>query len=123
MSVQRPRHMPWDIKATRLDDINGKRTYRVPVYRRLCDASLEKLAQTELETWQVIAHTAADAANWALDQTLQEIDYQPCEVYAAGPRGGTVYRYAGWYTSIGSAISRPNDKNLQAPLDLPRREQ
>lgn len=91
------------MKATKLERYRNRNVYRFPVERALLNASIDRLQQTELETIHVVAHTAADAANWALQHTLDAVS-EPCEVTAYGSRGGKVYRYAGWHSTIAHGL-------------------
>ncbi len=71
-----------------------------------------RLCRTVSSRWiVVIAHTAAEAANWAL---ANEIGNRPeTEVIAIGPKGGEVLRYNGWHSAIGREILGPHTTQLK----------
>lgn len=77
----------------------GRPVYRFPVRVRFNNSQrLETVAEIAFE---VMAATAADAANWARDQVATRPE---TEVMAIGPRGGEVRRYVGWASAIGSML-------------------
>ena len=109
-----------DLRARRLARYDGKNVYRFPVARRLIDGTIYS-NQTELPTLYVVAHTAPDAANYALALTLAEYR-EPCEVHAVGPRGGVAYRYASWFSTIGAALGRPRGTAKQERINYTTEE-
>ena len=105
------------MKAQKLGRYRGRNVCRYPVRRRLADGGIYR-DQTDLPTIHVVAHSAADAAAWALKYTLARVT-EPCEVTAVGPRGGETLRYAGWHSVIANElVFRPRPTGQQLVLGL-----
>lgn len=87
------------LHAQPLGVYRGKRYYRVPVYVQL---NLPEVFSHVTERHEVIASSAADAANYMRDI----YSWRPAtEIFAYGPKGGKVHRYIGWFTAIGTALA------------------
>jgi len=103
--------------ARKIGMINGKPVYRVPV-RIVCNNS-----QGHVEEWldpptvltEVIARSAAGAANFVRDLMG---DTPETEITAYGPKGGEVYRYVGWESSIMYQMIRHQQAPQQLSLSL-----
>ena len=90
----------------------GRPVYRVPVIILHNDSrACATLVRREFE---VLAHSAADAANWARDNECGNL--AETEVFAFGPKGGQAYRYIGWHSSIANELARAWRAPLQADL-------
>lgn len=98
-----------NVAATPVSRFNGKPAYRVPVCIR---ENSSRLCTTVATRWvSVIARSAADAANWVLEN---EIGNRPeTEVIGIGPKGGEVLRYNGWHSAIGREILGPHHTQLK----------
>lgn len=90
---------------------NGRRVYRVPVVVRFNDSRL--CATVRSESFDVLAYSPYEAANWARAHVATRPE---TEVYAYGPKGGTVRRYVGWDSAIFARLCEPNLGLL--PLDF-----
>ena len=76
----------------------GRKFYRIPVVVTFGEraATLQENDYPTIEL-EVIARTAAEAANLVID----ELAATPCvDVEAFGPQGGIAHRYHGWDTAI-----------------------
>lgn len=91
--------IPENAAAVPCGRYKGRRYYRIPV-TVLCNDS-RQLRTVSSHRFNVIAASAADAANWAADRVRWRAE---TEIYATGPKGGTVKRYIGWHSAIGSAL-------------------
>ena len=88
----------------------GRRFYRIPVAVSLNNS---RALSSRVVRFEVIAPSAADAANWARDQFATRAE---TEVYAKGPKGGIVKRYVGWESAIGAAMFDSRARVVQLPL-------
>ena len=84
-------------------DARGHRVYRVPVRMVYANSrgTVSEWLNPRTVDMSVIAYSAADAANWAIEQAgpVPEVT-----VYAYGPAGGETRRYQGWQSAIGRAM-------------------
>lgn len=89
-----------NLAAQRLDNLNGKRVYRVPVRIRHNDSRAMCTIAERVEL--VIAHSAREAADYIRKEndTIAET-----EITAYGPQGGETRRFIGWYSAIGNGIA------------------
>jgi hypothetical protein len=100
-------------KAQLLGTHKGRKVYRIPVRVALNDS---RACMTVREDYhEVIAYSAADAANWARDQYATRAE---TEVFAYGPKGGETHRYIGWYGAIGTALLDRPARSLRLDFDL-----
>lgn len=104
--------IPENAAAVPCGSYRGKRFYRIPVEIH-CNNSVQ-LRTVSVHRFNVIAPSAAAAANWAADR----MRWRPeTEIYATGPRGGRVKRFIGWESSIGYALLHPDAlREAQLPL-------
>lgn len=101
------------MKAERLNDLNGRRVYRIPVRVWLNDST--SCSTLETIDYSVTAHSAADAANYIRGLW----DHRPeTEIRAYGPKGGEVYRYVGFFSFIAGQLLGGETQCLQLTFDL-----
>lgn len=103
--------IPENAAAVPCGRYKGRRFYRIPVTVRLNNS--QQLRTVSEWRFNVIAASAADAANWAADRMRWRAE---TEIYARGPKSGTVKRFIGWQSAIGSALLDRTPRALQ--LDL-----
>lgn len=103
--------IPTDAAAVPCGSYRGRRFYRIPVTVHLNDSRrCTTLAQLR---FNVIAPSAADAANWARDRFATRAE---TEIYARGPKGGTVKRFIGWESAIGAELFDRTPRAVQCDL-------
>ena len=89
--------------------------YRVPVRVLFNDSrSCGTIATLDVE---VIAKSAAEAANWVRDNEPGVVGRPETEIHAWGPKGGHVERYIGWESSMGYHFFLPRSE-AAAPKQL-----
>lgn len=91
----------------------GRRFYRIPVTVLLNNS--QQCRTVSSWRFNVIAASAADAANWAADRMRWRAE---TEIHATGPKGGTVKRYIGWHSAIGSTLLDRAPRAVQLELTL-----
>lgn len=84
--------------------VGGKRAFRFKVRALFNNSRL--CATIATADFDVIAHNAADAANYVRDMfgTRPET-----EIVTFGPKGGRTTRFVGWHSAIGNAIDHGYD--------------
>lgn len=84
-------------------DARGRKLYRVPVRVTFNNSSgtLADWISPPFIEFDVIAYSAADAANWA----TREYETRPeTEILAFGPQGGRTRRFITWERAIGAEL-------------------
>lgn len=80
-------------------DARGRKLYRVPVRVTFNNSSgsIDDWIAPPYVEFDVIAHSAADAANWA----AREYETRPeSEIVAFGPQGGRTRRFITWERAV-----------------------
>lgn len=90
-------------RARFIGKVAGRKVHRIPVLVRCNDSQL--CATVAEHRFEVIAHSASEAANWVADM----ITRPETEVTAWGPQGGRVDRFIGWDTGIWKWIKSSRD--------------
>jgi len=84
-------------------DARGRKLYRVPVRVTFNNSSgtIDDWIAPPFIEFDVIAYSAADAANWA----AREYESRPeTEIIAFGPQGGRTRRFITWERAIGAEL-------------------
>lgn len=91
------------LRAEKVGKAGAKQFYRIPV--RIVFNSSQQCRTIAVKIVSVKAPNATAAANLVRDEWAHRPE---TEVYAYGPRGGKVYRYIGYESSIAAQMfSRP----------------
>jgi len=96
----------------------GRKVYRVPVRISLSQYRDEPwlfVTEPRVEEHLIIAHSAAEAANWAIANLASEPE---TEVVAFGPKGGETRRFFGWQSYIWRNIGLEHRREYQPKLWL-----
>jgi len=103
------------MRANRIGTYKGRPVYRVPVHVRKEELRRATLVRAEMVV-EVIAQSAADAANWAADAYHVSA---PVEITAFGPKGGKTHRFVGHESGIWRAMmAAPRRVMVQQRLEL-----
>ena len=103
-----PRYAPVAVKVGKL---HGKNVYRFPVRVQFNDS--RQCATIAVLHATVMAHSAADAANYMRDQYATRPE---TEVYAIGPKGAETKRYIGWQSAMAAVLFGDRDAPTQLKL-------
>lgn len=90
--------------------------YRVPV--TVLFNSSRACATVGRKEFEVIARSAAEAANWVRDNEPGVWDRAETEIHAWGPKGGHVERYIGWDSAMMAVMSKTVDQPSREQLEL-----
>jgi hypothetical protein len=87
-------------------DAKGRKLYRIPVRIIFNNSagSIDDWCDPLTIDFDVIGHSAADAANWARAQYATQPE---TEIIAWGPKGGETRRFIGWESAIGAELLAP----------------
>jgi len=93
------------MKSREIGTYKGRKVYEWPVEVTLnkgFGGTLEDWTDPQREVWYVIAHRAADAA----DYVRKQFERRPeTEITVYGPKGGkAARRFIGWYGAIGAEL-------------------
>lgn len=88
-------------------DAKGRKCYRIPVVMIFNNSSgpVEGWLNPRKLEFTVIAHSAAEAANWARDN--ESGNMPETEIIAWGPKGGETRRYIGWQLAVYMEMMQP----------------
>ena len=78
-------------------DFHGRRVYR---FRVRVEYQQGLFNDTDKSYHDVVAFTAADAANWTRDNLVDAERLDLVDVVTRGPRGGITHRYMGYESLI-----------------------
>jgi hypothetical protein len=103
------------LHAHYLGTYKGRKVYRVPVLVKLNSSRLLRTLVEVVE--EVVAYSAADAANFVRDEWVERPE---TEIFAYGPKGGVTHRFIGWESSIGAQMwNRPREEQLMLQEVMP----
>lgn len=87
-------------------DASGRKVYRVPVKIIFNNSAgtVDDWINPPTSEIDVIAYSAADAANWARAQYATRPE---TEIISWGPQGGETRRFIGWESAIGAEMLAP----------------
>jgi hypothetical protein len=87
-------------------DAGGRKVYRIPVKVIFNNSAgtIDDWCNPPTAEFDVIAYSAADAANWARAQYATRPE---TEIVAWGPQGGETRRFIGWESAIGAEMLAP----------------
>lgn len=105
--------IPENAAAVPCGSYRGRRFYRIPVRVQLNNS--QQCRTVSEWTFNVIAPSAAAAANWAADRMRWRAE---TEIFATGPKGGIVKRYIGWHSAIGAELLDRTPRAVQLELTL-----
>ncbi len=103
--------------ARKIGTYKGRPVYRVPVRVTLNNSGgrvADWLAPPRA-VFEVLAHSPADAANWARDAIGTRAE---TEIEAYGVKGGCTRRYIGWQSAMFASMMEGAPRAVQLALDL-----
>jgi hypothetical protein len=89
-------------RSVKTGTYKGRPVYRVPVLISIHNPA--DWREPAREEHCVLAHSAAEAANWVRDHLVAS---PQTTIVAFGPQGGKTERYVGWETFIGNQVFDP----------------
>ena len=103
-------------RAYTLGSVSGRRVHRFTVRIAYTGSTRRLPPHVTTEYHEVVAHSAGDACNYAMDHLVDFDRLDPVSVCTRGPKGGLVERYAGYEGVIWRAMCRAHDVNKTARL-------